>query len=128
MLLPLAEVLREQFPGILQPWYVDDVAMQSLPDWVASCFKILCDIRPQFCYFREPEKSFAISPLAKEAEVKTAFTAEGLTVRTCRSHCYVSGYVGSLAMRNRWIEPMVEEWVAAIEVLSKIARKYLQSA
>ena len=56
------------------------------------------------------------------------FAAEGLTVKTCRGHHYVGGYVWSLAIQNCWIEPMVEEWVAAIEVLSKIARKYLQSA
>ena len=31
-------------------------------------------------------------------------------------------------MRNRSIELMVEDWVAAIEVLSKIAHKYPQSA
>ena len=49
-------------------------------------------------------------------------------MQTCREHCYVGGYVGSLVMRNRWIEPMVAQWVDAVDVLAKIARKYSQSA
>ena len=102
--------------------------MQGRPDQVANCFKLLCDLGPQFGYFPKPQKSFAVYPLATEAEVKTVFTAEGLTMKTCRGHRYVGGHVGSLAMRNRWIEPMVEEWVAGIEVLARIARKYPQSA
>ena len=78
--------------------------------------------------FPSQKKSFSICPLASEAEVKEAFKAEGMTVKMCRGHRYVGGYVGSLTMRNRWIEPMVEEWVAGIEVLTQISRKYPQSA
>ena len=96
----LAEILRENFPDVLQPWYADDAAMQGPPDRVAACFKLLCDLGPKFGYFPEPEKSIAICPLATEAEVKTAFAAEGLAVKTCRGHRYVVGYMGSLAMRN----------------------------
>ena len=81
-----------------------------------------------FGYYPEPEKSFAICPLAVEQEVKEVFNPEGLAVQTCRGHCYVGGYVGSLVMRNRWIEPMVEQLVDAVGVLSRIAGKYLQSA
>ena len=33
-----------------------------------------------------------------------------------------------MASRNRWIEPQVEGWVAAVEALAKVARKYPQSA
>ena len=94
----------------------------------AACFKLLCDLGPHFGYFPEPEKSFVTFPLATEGEVKAAFEAEGMTVKTCRVQRYVGSHVGSLAMCNRWIEPMVEEWVAGIEVLSKIARKFPQSA
>ena len=41
-------------------------------------------------------------------------------------HRYVGGYVGSLTMCNRWIGPKVEQWVANIGVLAKIAIKYPQ--
>ena len=98
--LPLAEILRERYPAVLQPWYVDDAPMQGRPDRVATCFKLLCDLAPHFGYFPEPGKFFAICPLATEDEVKAAFEAEGMTAKTCRGHRYVGGYVGSLAMRN----------------------------
>ncbi|KAL7532612.1 hypothetical protein ACHAXR_004742, partial [Thalassiosira sp. AJA248-18] len=39
-------------------------------------------------------------------------------------------FVGSNAMRDRWVEPMVEKWVEGIEVeaLAKVAAKYPQTA
>ena len=60
--------------------------MQGPPDRVAACFKLLCKLGPMFGYYPEPEKSFAIFPLAVEGEVKEVFNAEGLAVQTCRGH------------------------------------------
>ena len=74
--------------------------MQGPQARVAACFKLLCKLGPMFGYYLEPEKSFAICPLAVEQEVKDVFNAEGLAVHTCRGHRYVGVYVGSLAMRN----------------------------
>ena len=128
MLLPLAEILREAYPEVLQPWYADDAGMQGPPDQVTACFKLLCEIGPPFGYFPDPDKSYAICPLASEEDVKATFLAQGLKVKTCRGHRYVGGYAGLLAMCNRWIEPQVEQWVANIGVLAKIASKYPQSA
>ena len=118
-LLPLAEILREAYPDVLQPWYANDAVMQGPPDQVAACFKLLCKAGPMFGYFPKPEKSCAICPLAAETEVKAIFLTEDLPVQTCWGHRYVDGYVGSLAMKNRWIEPKVEKWVAAIGDLGK---------
>ena len=120
-LTPLVDILQENFPDVLQLWYADDAATKGPPDRVAACFKILCDLGPMLGYFPESEKSFAICPLATETEVKTAFAVEDLAVKTCRGHRYVYGYVVSLAMKNRWIKPMVEKWVGAINMLAKVA-------
>ena len=127
-LLPLAEILREANTEVLQPWYADDAAMQGRALAVAQCFHLLIRVGPHFGYFPEPEKSFAICPLATEAAAKEIFEREGLPVRYCRGHRYVGGYVGSTAMQDRWIEPMVGKWVASIEALARVARKYPQSA
>ena len=75
-LLPLAEILWERYPDVLQPWYADDAAMQGRPDQVTACFKLLCNLGPHFGYFTEPKKSFVICPLATEDVVKAAFDAE----------------------------------------------------
>ena len=127
-LLPLAEILRKEYPEVLQPWYADDAAMQGRALSVAKCFQILAEAGPHFGYFPEPEKSFAICPLATEAAAKAIFEAEGLPVNYCRGHRYVGGYVGSTAMQDRWVEPMVEKWVASIKALAKVASQFPQSA
>ena len=52
--------------------------------------------------------------------MKDVFTAEGLAVQTCRGHRYAGGYVRSLAMRNRWIEPMVAYGLTRLASLPKL--------
>ena len=127
-LLPLAEHLRRKFPRVLQPWYADDMAAMGVPDEVAGCVVELQRVGPMFGYHPEPEKSWGICPLADEAAGKAAFEAEGLAIKWCRGQRYVGGFVGSLAMRDRWLEPKVKRWVAAIEVISKVALRYPQAA
>ena len=100
-LLPLADILRKEFPQVLQPWYADDAAMQGPPEMVAACFERLMAIGPHFGYYPEPAKSFAICPEATEARVLRAFGAAGLTVQARRGHRYVGGYVGSQEMRTQ---------------------------
>ena len=80
-LLPLAEILRVQFPDVLQPWCADDVTMQGTPARVGVCFKLLVKLGPMFGYLPEPRKLFAICPLALEAKVLAAFVAENLEVK-----------------------------------------------
>ena len=127
-MLPLALLLREEYPDVLQPWYSDDAAMQGVPSRVAKCFKLLTEVGPMFGYLPKPEKSFSICPLASEVGVLTAFGSEGLDVKACGGHRYVGGYVGLLEMRNRWIGPKVDSWVAAVKTISMIAGKYPQIA
>ena len=127
-LLPLAELLREKSLEVLQPWYVDDAVMQGKPQDVADTFHELVRLGPMFGYLPEPEKSFAICPLATEVAAKTIFEASGLPVRYRRGHRYVGGFVGSAEMKNLWVRPMVTKWVSGVEALAKVARKFPQSA
>ena len=127
-LLPLAERLRKDFPSVMQPWYADDAAMMGKANAVGGCFQLLMKIGPDFGYHPEPAKSFYICPLADELEAKAAFASMDLPVKFCRGHRYVGGFVGSKAMRDRWVEPMVEQWVAGVKALAKVAIRYPQSA
>ena len=43
-LLLLVELLMENFPDVLQPWYADNAAMQGAPARVAECFKMLIKV------------------------------------------------------------------------------------
>ncbi|KAL7526623.1 hypothetical protein ACHAXR_001569, partial [Thalassiosira sp. AJA248-18] len=107
-LLPLAEMLREASPNVLQPWYADDAAMQGTAGEVAATFETLIKVGPMFGYHPEPAKSFVICPIASEAAANAVFDEKDLPVNYCRGHRYVGGFVGSNAMRDRWVEPMVE--------------------
>ena len=128
-LIPLADRLRKESPNVLQPWYADDAAMQGPPAEVVDCFALLCKIGPMFGYFPAPAKSFYICPLATVAKAKAAFSAAGMdSVKDCRGHRYVGGFAGSMAMRDRWIEPKVAGWVEGIKALSKVAVRYPQAA
>ena len=48
--------------------------------------------------------------LAIEETERVAFTAESLEVKFCQGHRFVGGFVGSHAMHDRWVEPMVADW------------------
>ncbi|KAL7549341.1 hypothetical protein ACHAWF_012611, partial [Thalassiosira exigua] len=128
-LCPLAEHLREGFPEVLQPWYADDAAMMAAAAEVACCMVELMRVGPMFGYHPEPDKSWVICPLGSEGAARAAFEAEGLgSVKYSRRWRYVGGFVGSKGMRDRWVEPKVEEWVKGIEALAKVAVRYPQSA
>ena len=43
-LLLLVELLRENFPDVIQPWYADNAAMQGAPAQVVECFKLLIKV------------------------------------------------------------------------------------
>ena len=123
-LMPLAEILREEFPTVLQPWYAEDAAMREPARDVAKALWRLRVLGPMFGYHPEPKKSWGICPLASEAEAKAAFAAEGLTIGWTRGHRYVGGFTGSLAMRDRWLEPKVEGWVKGVHALAMVAKRY----
>jgi hypothetical protein len=128
-LLPLAEKLRAKSPAVMQPWYADDAAMQGKATEVATTMVELIRLGPMFGYFPEPEKSIVICPLADEQSAKAAFEAEELPVSKCvRGHRYVGGHVGSKAMLEAWVGPMVEGWVFGVQLLAKASKKYPQSA
>ena len=102
--------------------------MQGVPSRVAECFKLPIEMGPMFGYLPKPEKSFAVCPLALEEKLLAVFGSEGLDVKACRGHRYVGRYVGSLEMRNHWIGPKVDSWVAAVKMIAMIAGKYPKSA
>ena len=54
--------------------------MQGLPWEVADCFKLLKKLRPMFGYLPEPEKSFAIYPLAADESARLIFAEADLPV------------------------------------------------
>ena len=121
--VPLAEILREEFPMVLQPWYADNAAMMGAPADVAAaaCMRRLEQLGPMFGYHPGLDKSWGICLAAVEASGRATFEAVGLSIKWCHGHRYVGGFVGSNESRDRWVEPKVAEWVAGVNALAKVA-------
>ena len=80
-LLGLGEHLREEAPGVLQPWYADDFSIYRRASEVAQVFKLLCKKGPSMGYFPAPAKSWAICPKCAEAPANFIMDAAGLPVK-----------------------------------------------
>ena len=113
---------------MLQPWYANDLAMMDTAGGIVTCLGVLQEAGPMFGYHPEPEKSWAICPAADQEAGRAAFDEAGLGVQWTSGHRYVGGFVGSVAMRDRWIEDKVKAWVEGVESLAKVALRYPQAA
>jgi hypothetical protein len=71
---------------------------------------------------------YHICPKEEEAEARVAFEEAGIEVDFCQGKRYVGGFVGSEAMLERWLDPMVKKWVTRIETLARIAVRFPQTA
>ena len=108
-LLPLIEQLRREHPRVIQPWYTDDGAIPGTGRDVAACFHELFRVGPQYSYFPEPAKSWAVCARDNQPELKRIFADIKLPVKWSCDHRYVGGFVGSKAMERKWAEEKAEE-------------------
>jgi hypothetical protein len=134
-LLPLVEYLQcnsdAKQPSnstVLQPWYADNLAMMGASKRIARVFQLLMEKGPSVGYFPAPMKSYYICLKREEAEARAAFKEAGIEVNICWGMRYVSGFVGSEAMLERWLDPMVKKWMAGIKTLACIAVRFPQTA
>jgi hypothetical protein len=134
-LLPLAGFLRRDSDAkqpsnsmVLQPWYPNNLAMMGASKRIARVFQLLMENGPSMGYFPEPAKLYHICPKEEEVEARAAFEEAGIEVNYCRGKHYVGGFVGSEAMLERWLDPMVKKWVTGIETLARIAVRFPQTA
>jgi hypothetical protein len=91
-------------------------------------FQKLMEKGPSVGYFPEPAKSYHICPKEEEAEARAAFKEAGIEVNFCRGKHHVGGFVGSEAMLERWLNPMVTKRVTGIKTLARIAVRFPQTA
>ena len=78
---PLTEILRKEFPMVLQPWYANNTAMIGAYTDVATCFCRLLELRPMFGYHLASSKSWSICSTAVEWEGRVVFVEAGLEVK-----------------------------------------------
>ena len=65
-LLPLAKAMREEDPGVLQPWYPENAAMRGTSRHNTKLLHALMKKGPHHGYFPEPEKIWHICAKGRE--------------------------------------------------------------
>jgi hypothetical protein len=125
-LTPLSEQLRRDVPGVLQPWYADDMAMVGPASGIASCMALLEANGPARGYFPEPSKSILICRPADQDAARMNLSDFDFQYRD--GHRYVGGFIGTNEARTQWLEPMIADWVFGIKQLAKAAQRFPQAA
>ena len=80
-LLPLIEHLRWEHPRVLHPWYADGGAMRGTGRDMAACFHKLCRVVPQYGYFPEPAKFWAVCAQEDRLELRRSFAVAKLPMK-----------------------------------------------
>ena len=126
-LFPLAEELRAADPGLLSPFYADDVAFDVLAQNSAQLLKLLMKRGTDQGYFPEPAKYlFILDILGQEEEVKRYFAKEGLVLNLVSGSQYSGTYLGPQEELEAWVKTQVEAWAHGVRVLAKTARRHPQ--
>ena len=125
-LTPLAESLRRSVPTAVQPWYADDGALIGSVSSIAKAQRLLLQLGPCRGYFPEPDKSILIAPIDTPATALT--TLDEFNFTCTDGHRYRGGFVGSGTAEADWIDPQIAQWIDGVHALSKVARRYPQTA
>ncbi len=101
-LMPLAEWLRTEVPGALQPWYADDLSGIGTATDNATVLQLLKEKGPYVGYYPEPDKSHYVCMPQDEEAAKAAFEAAGIPdLNYGRSRRYLGGVYGDAAPRRK---------------------------
>jgi hypothetical protein len=78
-------------------------------------------------YYPEPSKSIFV-PCTPEATDECKRRLAEFEFQFRDGSRYVGGFIGSDDAKREWLEPQIQKWVAGIETLSRVAKRYPQTA
>ena len=82
-------------PGLLLPFFADDVTFDGLARRCAQLLNLLMKRGADQVYFPEPDKYFFISDTpGQEEAVKREFVVKGLTLNLVSGSRYLRAYIG----------------------------------
>lgn len=99
-LVPLARRLREEVPGVVQPWYVHGGTIKGTSKSNGPPRK-----GPARGYFPEPSKSIVLSHEAHEAKARRSL--ESFHFQYTNRARYLGGFIGTPATRTEWLTPKI---------------------
>ena len=125
-LVPLARYIRDAVSGVIQAWYADDSAMAGPVDGIAQAMRLLARLGPLRGYFPEPQKSILVSKPEDTEKAKEILNE--FSFRYTEGSRYIGGFIGSSASLQLFLKEKVDFWVEAVEIFSRCARRYPQTA
>jgi hypothetical protein len=125
-LVPLAKRLVDETPEVIQPWYADDAAMAGRASKVRDAMRLLQQWGPDRGYFPEPAKSIVVCE--RESRERAQETLQEFKFVYKDGHRYLGGFLGSPTARREWLEPQIALWKHGIGELTKVARRFPQTA
>ena len=107
--------------------YADDLAggskLQNLRNWWDKCPQF----GPAIGYHPNAIKPWLIVKPGKMDEAKIIFQGTGVNI-TDKGKKYLGGFVGSKEGKNEYMRELVEEWLAELRELTKVAKSEPQAA
>ena len=119
-LVSLAEDLRAVDPGLLSPFYADDVAFDGSARRSAHLLNLLMERGLEQGCSSKPDKYLFISDTpGQEEAARREFSAEGLVLNFVRGSSYLGDYLGPQEELEVWVKPQVEAWAHGVRVLGQ---------
>jgi hypothetical protein len=103
------------------------VAMVGPVKGIAQLMQLLEEYGPTRGYYPEPSKSIFV-PSPPEAKDDCQRRLAEFKFEFQDGSRYVGGFIGSDDAKREWLEPQIQKWVAGIETLSPIVKRYPQTA
>ena len=119
-ILPLIRELRQDHPGVTQPWYADDAEAGGTFEGIQRHLDDLMVKGPPQGYFTEPTRSILVP------QADAFFQGYGLQIVT--GSRYLGGFVGAKEVQDHWMGEKVEGYQDLVATLDGVVCRHPQTA
>jgi len=123
---PIANRLSSEVPTGVPVWFADNCAVAGPVSALGAYMGRLVDIGPSWGYFPEPTKSIIISRAEQRAQLQQQLADFKFIYST--GHRYIGTFVGDRRFLRDWLQPQIDDWVAAVKDLANVSGHFPQSA
>ena len=125
-LVPLAELVRREVPGLAQAWYADDAALAGALDLIGLATGLIVRHGPARGYYMEPAKSILVCAEHLPGEALDGLA--GFQFKRSAGTRYLGGFIGAARKQVAWIRDQVDDWAFGVRRLAMVARRFPQTA
>ncbi len=116
-----------QTDNAAQVWFADDATSAGRLLRLRAWWDALISKGPSYGYFPNAAKTWLVVKEGLMAEAHSAFADTGVRI-SCEGRPCLGAAIGTSAYVDRFVSSKIEEWVAEVERLSKIALSHPQAS